>query len=1391
MKNLVRVGERRRRLEAASGSSTSSAYANSENDFVVDLCTAVTDDVHSGVATVALTAQGIVTSMNEDGETLWVSDLRDVDEACGGGGWFDIAYIDPELVCLSRNGAMATVVPSTGEAELIGAFDYGLEAASWSPDGEVLLMVTSAADDDEEEPKKKSVLMTMNSQFEVMAEITIPDYLASHMADNLGVSVAWRPDGSLCAMSAVDAEDNVRKVRVYKRETLELHAVGRTEDASGAIVKNLQDSGLSWASSGCSQILAAVQRKGKKTQQVAFFESNGLRHREFALREAPTTNVTSLTWNAVSDLLGITLEEEDGTHKVQLWHRCNYHWYMKQEFRYPNQSIQMMKFNEEKAYEFCVVLHGMEWREYIVRWDSSTTLATDVGCPAFVVDGSSLNVTLLDKALIPPPMFLKNVIMEYPIVDITFCRGTSKEYLLLQLSSGELFFLSLNEGTDFSTSKIVPKSGSADTDWSSIRSITAVVDIASGTMKAIGVIPAADGGSETVAEMMIEIEGSGATIDILKTIVLDSRVLRIINWLDDANGCLLEMVDGSFLEYEILGAEASIQPSEVEPLLEPCPWLCAIKDPSLYAVSDHGGHSRMIFGLSARSRLYFHDIMLTDSASSFYISLQHEFLCYATNSSRCFIRFLPLKEISGFDPLMGLDQNHLLEGYEPRAVERGARIVGILPSHPMVILQMPRGNLEGIYPRALVLRYVMLKVHQGEYGDAFIMMRKHKVDLNVLVDFDPWYFYETGIASMFRQVTNIDHLNLFLSGLQDYDTTQNRFPVPLWLRRGNQEIKDRSLFDFSTKVNKICEKARSIMLEMESSGERSQGHFLLPVLSTFAKESPHRLGEGLTMIKARAMEQQIPNSKKPPLFAEKAQSAIHYLAFLAEYELLFETSLGMYDFEIARAVARNSQMDPKIYLPLLKRYNALPRSYAKFEVDMRLKRYENALRNLYESSKTSECLDAFEATENVHVPFGNTFEDCMKLVEKHKLHRLAIHLYEAEPSKIRTLLVSLGKVLLEDRNAEVALSVFLAAKPQALDEATRAAKDARDWRTYFSLIVSKNSFQDGDENMLEQQRQVARDIAREVIAQKTEFSSISKRVLHSDAARILLDYGNDVVGAVDVLINAQNWNEAHRVAALHSRVDLIKKVKDGAIEYARHIVDDSIDKVENFETTSKRYSEVLLLRKKNIVEEGPVAEDADDNGSLFSAASNMSNMSLQSGASTSSTGSATSSIISVKTATTFTMTNNDNAHRHRSKFNKGKKEKKTKKQKNRRRPGSQEELNALVFALKGSCADREYAETISETIRYLVNVQELLLASEMFQRYNEMIESISTIQHKRIDDANTIKQQAQENIGRMAESSEDDGHVLFELPEEKVVDALSCAPLQSSLQELFGYLSLS
>jgi elongator complex protein 1 len=55
-------------------------------------------------------------------------------------------------------------------------------------------------------------------------------------------------------------------------------------------------------------------------------------------------------------------------------------------------------------------------------------------------------------------------------------------------------------------------------------------------------------------------------------------------------------------------------------------------------------------------------------------------------------------------------------------------------------LQMPRGNLEAVSPRPLLLVALRSFLDRREYKRAFLLARKHRLNLNLIVDRDPARF---------------------------------------------------------------------------------------------------------------------------------------------------------------------------------------------------------------------------------------------------------------------------------------------------------------------------------------------------------------------------------------------------------------------------------------------------------------------------------------------------------------------------------------------------------------------------------------------------------------------------------------------------------------------------
>ena len=85
------------------------------------------------------------------------------------------------------------------------------------------------------------------------------------------------------------------------------------------------------------------------------------------------------------------------------------------------------------------------------------------------------------------------------------------------------------------------------------------------------------------------------------------------------------------------------------------------------------------------------------------------FLSYVTPGSRCRLQSIPLSVLAahagcGYNrrPAGVEDEDDALllmgDGYEPRSAERESALVTVLSDTPSAISQMPRGNLEALYP---------------------------------------------------------------------------------------------------------------------------------------------------------------------------------------------------------------------------------------------------------------------------------------------------------------------------------------------------------------------------------------------------------------------------------------------------------------------------------------------------------------------------------------------------------------------------------------------------------------------------------------------------------------------------------------------------------------------
>ena len=156
---------------------------------------------------------------------------------------------------------------------------------------------------------------------------------------------------------------------------------------------------------------------------------------------------------------------QNGTNKsktlsfVQLWHRDNYHWYLKHEFRY-TQRVQKAEFSDDNPYELLLAFvqigtTSFPSLKHELCWDHD--ISPDDTATAAVIDGESLHLTLLSIAIVPPPISASTLHFNAPICNVSFLQ--SNEFpanILVYLSNGDLVAMGVS-GQDILRQSMISK----------------------------------------------------------------------------------------------------------------------------------------------------------------------------------------------------------------------------------------------------------------------------------------------------------------------------------------------------------------------------------------------------------------------------------------------------------------------------------------------------------------------------------------------------------------------------------------------------------------------------------------------------------------------------------------------------------------------------------------------------------------------------------------------------------------------------------------------------------------------------------------------------------------------------------------------------------------------
>lgn len=233
-----------------------------------------------------------------------------------------------------------------------------------------------------------------------------------------------------------------------------------------------------------------------------------------------------------------------------------------------------------------------------------------------------------------------------------------------------------------------------------------------------------------------------------------------------------------------------------------------------------------------------------------------------------------------------------------RNIERGAKLIAVMPTNFSVVLQMPRGNLETIYPRALVLAGIRRYIEKKDYKSAYLACRNHRVDMNILHDYAPQQFLEN-VESVIFQLQKVGHIDLLLSQLREEDVAATMYLETLAAKnRTMQTDGDTPQGPISSlqkaqppqsKVNRICDAFLQVLQTRYATN-------LQNVITANLCKSPPDIEAGLEVIADL-------NKSKPDL----VEAAVEHICFLADVNKIYDCALGIYDLHLALLIAQQSQ----------------------------------------------------------------------------------------------------------------------------------------------------------------------------------------------------------------------------------------------------------------------------------------------------------------------------------------------------------------------------------------------------------------------------------------------------------------------------------------------------
>jgi elongator complex protein 1 len=846
----------------------------------------------------------------------------------------------------------------TWQFEQVGSVAGGISAAEWSPDSSILVLLMRDVNG--------RVLLTRD--FEILEEgpVEVEGYGSEEMisigwgkketqfhgtlgksaaiavapvkqetveGDNGEGRISWRADGTYFAVSTVDSGSG-RRVRVYDR--------GGSLISTSEPIEGLEGP-LAWRPNG--SVIGSVQfLKAQNKRQVIFFERNGLRHGEFVLPDGHCRPVLDLFWSGDSNVLAVMYAGDE----VELWSCSNYHWYLKK--RLPVGPVQHVFWDPESSLVISAVPPmGESVSVFSLVWDQDVCES----CVA-VQDGKVLHLTPMNICNIPPPMSL--VQMALSGVPDSFC---------LSYKGGEAqVAVAFPDRVEIFSVKLCAK-----------KAECSVLLLASHPLPAGDRLVQLEFLSENsfIASNLLGdrvLSFNKESIKVVQNEMIEPvyRLLPHCGRIVTRDLSVLRLVEGEL-----------VHAGQVDFKGEWCEFL----PPTDNNASNSSGSFLVMNG---KGMLWLDENLILTQATSFAVC--HQFVMLTTHSHQ--LIFLPRRGTAQqWESIVRSAMEGQGNEEVQRRIERGGLLVTSVAETSSVILQMPRGNLETISPRAMVLSSLRKHLNSLEYRAAYALCRRHRLDLNILHDNAPEMFMQT-IGKFVNDLDSADHLNIFLSSLRDEDVSKTKYSG--FAVGGSSNSGDGGEDGKQHKINTVSEAILSVL-------RLDPVKWIDSIMTVYVVQEPSRVEEALNCVIELSRD---------AAAVDLVEKSLKYLLFLVPADKLFDVALGMYQLPLALSIGRRSQKDPKDFEPFLESLVRLPALQREFQINDHLQRHPQALKCLYQQS-----LDA----------------DFVAYMEKYQLHKEALEISASDltdrASLYEAVLNAFGEHLMRKSDHLSAVCLFM------------------------------------------------------------------------------------------------------------------------------------------------------------------------------------------------------------------------------------------------------------------------------------------------------------------------------------------------------------------------------